>query len=721
MQRRPRWLKSLRRELRVQWRDNPRALAGVLVVWLLSSGGLAVSIWHGQWQELRQQATLRGETYRGLLDLRVTSHRVIALDWGHWDQLYRFAGGTDPGFVEREVSQSSIIRDGQTLLIATADGRIRSFPATPLAPALRRCLTERLQRLEQLASAANNRKAFGLYCPAGAQSSLGAATAILATGEGGPPRGWLLHISRLQRPSYNAAINRTFQTIGAELQEAPPQAAATTPIRSISELLKPGHSQALRLTRSPFEQPLRALQSTLLPWLGLNGLALLAAAGILLALRRLRLSQRHNDWRNRSRLRQLRQELPGPLLSQRELLDKLSREAEGLGECWIAALRMTVTMFSGAASRSQAHTRALGQLGERLQHQPGTRALALGEESNLLLVYKPTSPWSPEAELQRLKELLQRLQADLSDTTKLTIQGLITPLDPGHSRQQLADLALVLSGSSSGDEPLLFLADGVARPAARLRQQLQVDFSVSSLIENLREHRFALEPVLALEGADGLERRVDYDEMLFRLPAEMDQQLSVQEVILSLERNRNVHQIDLLMLSKAIELLQDGEAAARKLGINLSAVTLGSHQHFEAVMGQLRAQPAALRQRLVLEVTETAIIEKPELWGRKLEQLRDLGIAIAIDDFGVGFASIAYLFRFQADYLKLDQSYSQRLGDANVDALVDFLLAFTQHNGCQLVLEGIETREQLETWQRRGVRMFQGYLFKPDSRRSAAG
>ncbi|MEY3749723.1 MAG: hypothetical protein RLZZ186_142 [Cyanobacteriota bacterium] len=56
-------------------------------------------------------------------------------------------------------------------------------------------------------------------------------------------------------------------------------------------------------------------------------------------------------------------------------------------------------------------------------------------------------------------------------------------------------------------------------------------------------------------------------------------------------------------------------------------------------------------------------------------------------------------------------SGGQRLGDANVDALVAFLLRYGGLNGCGLILEGIETSEQLTYWQERGVSLFQGYLF----------
>jgi EAL domain-containing protein (putative c-di-GMP-specific phosphodiesterase class I) len=128
-------------------------------------------------------------------------------------------------------------------------------------------------------------------------------------------------------------------------------------------------------------------------------------------------------------------------------------------------------------------------------------------------------------------------------------------------------------------------------------------------------------------------------------------------------------------------------------------------------LAQLRSLPENLRRRLVLEVTETALLQKPDVWSQRLQQLRDLGIAIAIDDFGVGFASIAYLFQVQPDFLKLDLSYTQRLHDAKVNALVDFLLRYSELNSGALILEGIETEEQLQYWQTRGVQLFQGYWF----------
>jgi EAL domain-containing protein (putative c-di-GMP-specific phosphodiesterase class I) len=710
MSRRSRWLRSLRRELQVLRRDNPRTVAGVVVLSLLASGGLAGWLWNSQWQEQQRQQLRQSETYRGLLDLRVTSHRVIALDWGHWDPLYRFAGGEDPGFVAREVRHSSIISDGQTLLIATPDHKLLTFPDRPLSAELQGCLRTRLGRLQSLTAKPAADQAYGFYCRGSRQSIIGAGTAILSTDDSGPVRGWLLHFSQIERPSYNRAVNAAFREISGTLTEqaGSREADGVSTVSTIGELLPPGQTFGLQPAISALQQRLAALQTVLLPWLTLNGLVLIGAGGTLLGLRRLRLNQRRSDWRNRGRLRQLRQALPGPLLSQPDLLTTITRDPESLGVCWIAALRVQVTMFSTAFSRSSAHTRALGDLGERLQRRRGTRCLALGEESDLLLVFQPTNAQQPEQELQSMATQLQELKGQLSNDIKLTVRGLITPLDRRQPRQQMADLALVLSLGGNDEQPLQFQPVGVAERATDLRQQLHIDFSVNQVVENLREHRYRLEPVLKLNGD---QQHIAYSEMLFRLPSDMDQRLTVQEVILSLERNNNVHLIDQLMLRKAIELLRRSSDPALKLGINLSAMTFGSHEHFDELMAQLRTLPEPLRERLVLEVTETAIIEKPELWSVKLQQLRDFGVQIAIDDFGVGFASIAYLFRFKPDYLKLDLSYSQRLGDCNVDSLVDFLLTYADHNDCQLILEGIETEEQLEAWRLRGVSLFQGYLF----------
>ena len=162
-------------------------------------------------------------------------------------------------------------------------------------------------------------------------------------------------------------------------------------------------------------------------------------------------------------------------------------------------------------------------------------------------------------------------------------------------------------------------------------------------------------PVQAGDGRAG--SQVDYTALLFRLPEGMKCGLSIQELILSLERNGGVH--------------------------------------------------------LALEVTETSVIADLDAWDGFLQELRQLGLKVVIDDFGTGYASLAYLFRFKADFIKVDRQLSQRLHDADVEAMVDFLIHDQRHHGSGIVMEGIETTHQLHDWQQRGLNRFQGYLFTP--------
>ena len=709
-----RWSRSLQREWQWQWHEHPGRLRSVLLAWLLLSGSLAGLLWQQRWQLLQQRQNRQMQTDLGLLELRINSHRITALDWGHWDPLYAYAGGEDPGFVQRELSNSSIVEDDQMLLLV--DPQFKPLLAkgrgieSGIPERLSRCLQGHLRQLgARTSSLEDPHRAFGFHCQAGEQSVLGAATAILPSGSRGPLRGWLMHLSGLQRPSYNEAINSAFKRINATIEQSlPPKGVMAA---SISELLPPGEGLSLRPGLPHWKQQLLALQGMAPGWIGVNGLLLASGAGALLALRQLRLRDQLLERARRNQLRLLRQVLPGPLLSRQELLEAIQQlPATEDSELWIAAMQVTVMLFHDAVGqRHQARTEALARLGERLQQLSSTCHLALGEDSTLLQVLQVTSAEATE-EQRLIEQELERLQQAMADAMQLSVSGILTRLDITRLPQQLLDLTLLLSQGDSGGGAggVQKLPEGVAEQARELRRQLSRDFTLTRSIETLQDHRCALEPVLELEGN---EQRLVYSEMLFRLPQELEGSITVQELVLALERNNNIHVLDQLMVRQAISLLRSTDPNQQRLGVNLSALSFTAEKPLQALFAQLRSLPESLRRRLVLEVTETALLQKPDAWAQRLQQLRDFGVQIAIDDFGVGFASIAYLFQFQPDFLKLDLSYTQRLNDSNVDALVAFLLRYTELNRCSLILEGIETEEQLRYWQARGVRQFQGYWF----------
>lgn len=117
-------------------------------------------------------------------------------------------------------------------------------------------------------------------------------------------------------------------------------------------------------------------------------------------------------------------------------------------------------------------------------------------------------------------------------------------------------------------------------------------------------------------------------------------------------------------------------------------------------------------QRLVIEVTEHAVIEDYEELGGAVAELRRRGVRIAADDVGAGFASMRHVLRLSPEIVKLDIDLTREIGrDLPQDALVASLVAFTDRIGAELLAEGIETRDSMLALRSHGVDSGQGYYF----------
>jgi diguanylate cyclase (GGDEF)-like protein len=117
---------------------------------------------------------------------------------------------------------------------------------------------------------------------------------------------------------------------------------------------------------------------------------------------------------------------------------------------------------------------------------------------------------------------------------------------------------------------------------------------------------------------------------------------------------------------------------------------------------------------LRLELTESALMESGEAAVETLCRLKALGVTLCIDDFGVGYSSLAYLHRFPVDVLKVDRSFIVRLGaDGESDGIVSAIVALAHGLGMLVVPEGVETDDQLRRVRALECGSAQGYLFSP--------
>ncbi|MDQ2075873.1 bifunctional diguanylate cyclase/phosphodiesterase [Marinimicrobium sp. ABcell2] len=115
---------------------------------------------------------------------------------------------------------------------------------------------------------------------------------------------------------------------------------------------------------------------------------------------------------------------------------------------------------------------------------------------------------------------------------------------------------------------------------------------------------------------------------------------------------------------------------------------------------------------ILVEITEGVILNATPTTSDKLLELQEVGIELAIDDFGTGYSSMAYLKKFDVDYLKIDQSFVQDI-DKNVNSrtIAESITAMGHKLGIKIVAEGIETEEQYKWLRSMGCDYGQGYLF----------
>ena len=156
------------------------------------------------------------------------------------------------------------------------------------------------------------------------------------------------------------------------------------------------------------------------------------------------------------------------------------------------------------------------------------------------------------------------------------------------------------------------------------------------------------------------------------------------------------------------------DASTFQLSVNLSPVQFLQPHLVEEVSEALERSglPAGC---LVLEITENTLMKESDTMRERLQELKALGVRLAVDDFGVGYSSLSYLRRFPVDHLKIDRSFVQGAGEGPEDsALCEAIVKLGEHLGLQTVAEGIESSSQLEWFKDKHCRFGQGfYLSRP--------
>lgn len=146
------------------------------------------------------------------------------------------------------------------------------------------------------------------------------------------------------------------------------------------------------------------------------------------------------------------------------------------------------------------------------------------------------------------------------------------------------------------------------------------------------------------------------------------------------------------------------------VSVNLSVGELYSEQMVESVMSDLRASGLP-SNALVLEVTESNLLDDTDTVRSQMEGLRAQGIRLAVDDFGTGYSSLGYIDRFDFDILKIDRSFVSGLSSRTNQRIVTAVLDLAAQLNAKVVAEGIETDSQRSALLEMGCVIGQGYWF----------
>ncbi len=165
-----------------------------------------------------------------------------------------------------------------------------------------------------------------------------------------------------------------------------------------------------------------------------------------------------------------------------------------------------------------------------------------------------------------------------------------------------------------------------------------------------------------------------------------------------------------------------GALAGLPLSVNFSARQFMHADLIASVQGIL-ADTGLPGSRLVLEITESVLMEDAAAPETTFKALQRLGVQLALDDFGTGYSSLSYLQRYPLQQVKLDREFVAGLGAGGRDeAIVGAILTMAGALGIDIVAEGIESRGQLDVLRRLGCRLGQGYLFaRPEPAESLGG
>jgi len=330
----------------------------------------------------------------------------------------------------------------------------------------------------------------------------------------------------------------------------------------------------------------------------------------------------------------------------------------------------------------------------------------LGGDEFVILIEGDDLEATPTLVAERLLEVM-RQPFEFAPTTAplvITVSIGIVVGDRATPDELLRDAGVALTLAKSGGKNRAEVFGEEMNTAARQRYELEFD-----LRRALEDHQFRLvyQPIYQLDDLTvvGVEALLRWDHPTIGV-------VQPNEFIPLLESNGQILQVGRWVLCEGCRqmALWHAQGSDVTLSVNVSGRQLES----DAVVDDVRAAlelsglPPSM---LIVEVTETVLMRDTETASRRLVDLKSLGIHLAVDDFGTGYSSLAYLQRFPVDCLKIDRAFTRAMGESRASrALIRTLVQLGRNLELTILVEGVETTEQVDRLRGEHVDQVQGFL-----------
>jgi EAL domain-containing protein (putative c-di-GMP-specific phosphodiesterase class I) len=243
--------------------------------------------------------------------------------------------------------------------------------------------------------------------------------------------------------------------------------------------------------------------------------------------------------------------------------------------------------------------------------------------------------------------------------------------------------------------------------AEEVRTRIQLASELRGALQR-GELRVVFQPLFAIDGGSALGC-----EALLRWQHPERGELLPQDFLRIAEDDGLIVPIGAWVLEQACSQLACWRAEGYELtmSVNVSARQL-EQRDFAAIVERVLHMTGVAPETVCLEVTETAVIRRPDIAARALESLQAIGVRVALDDFGLGYSSLNHLKALPVDVVKVDRSFVADVCTSTQDlAVVEAVLTIAKRMGVTVVAEGVETKAQADVLRGLGCPVVQGFLY----------